>query len=117
MSNLPIDDNSNVSQIVSYNEPDHHSVDVGTSATNLTSEVNVKNRMSILVQSVSTNTAAVYIGFDNTVTTSHNGGTGGYELAVGQSISFDLAQSTQSQLRDIYAIAASGTQNLRILEV
>ena len=117
MAKLPLDDNANVSPIVSYNEPAHRSVQISGGAENITADLVVADRMTILVQSLSTNTASVYIGFDDTVTAAHNAGTGGYELTVGNSITFDLAPSTQTKLRDIYAIVASGTQELRILEI
>lgn len=117
MSKLPRDDNGVVSTLISYNEPVHRSVQISGAAANLTADLLVDNRVSILIQSLSTNTDLVYIGFDDTVTAAHNGGTGGYELPVGQSISFDLAPTSQSKLRDVYAIAASGTQELRIMEI
>jgi hypothetical protein len=117
MAQLPRDDNANVSPIVSFNEPVHRSVEISGAATNITADLLVENRMSIMIQADPANTENVYIGFDNTVTSAHNSGTGGYCLTAGNSISIDLAPTTQSKLRDIYAIPVSGTQRLNILEV
>ena len=117
MSTLPTDDNYAISQQVSFNEPVGYSVQISGGAENITADVKVANRMTILVQSLSTNTDVVYLGFADTVTAAHNGGTGGIELSQGNGISLDLAPTSQGKLRNIYAIVGSGTQELRIMEI
>jgi hypothetical protein len=117
MSNLLRDDNGSVSQVVSFAEPAHRSVQISGSAVNLTVVRPVANRTTIVIHALASNTADVFIGFDDTVTALHNGGTGGIPLGAGTSVSIDIAPSSYDVLRDVYAIVGSGTQELRIWEL
>jgi hypothetical protein len=117
MAHISLDDNDQVSPIVSYNEPVHRSVQISGAAVNLTELFPVANRMTIVITALKTNTDDVFLGFSDEVTAAHGAGTGGQPLAPGSSVSVDLAPTSQGKFRDVYAIVGSGTQELRIWEL
>jgi hypothetical protein len=83
----------------------HGAVSVSTTPTALrVGASNMANRRSILIQNQGP--LSVYIG-GASVTTAN-----GWELALKSSIEFAMSES-----QTLYAIAASGTHNVRILEV
>lgn len=83
----------------------HGAVSVSTSVVALrVGAANEPNRRSILIQNQGP--LSVYVGGAN-VTTAN-----GYELALKAGVEFAL-----SEAQTLYAISASGTQNVRVLEV
>ena len=117
MAHISLDDNDQISPIVSYNEPVHRSVQISGTAKNLTELFPVANRMTIVVHALKTNTADIFLGFNDDVTAAHGTGTGGMPLTPGEKVSIDLAPTSQGKFRDVYAIVGSGTQELRIWEL
>lgn len=116
---LNLDDNSRPSENVSFNSPKHFSQVIGTSAVEVKNPVTndaLSKRGYVLIQALSTNSGTVFIGHDNTVTAADNSGTGGYELAPGAEISMGLSVSSFDTLREIWAIASSAGQEIRVLE-
>jgi hypothetical protein len=83
----------------------HGAISVSTTPVALrVGAANLTNRRSILIQNQGP--LSVYIG-GATVTTAN-----GYELALKAGVEFAMGES-----QTLYAIAASGTQNVRVLEV
>ena len=79
-------------------------VSVAATATDLAA-TDLANRKSILIQNLGNR--SVYVGKDNTVTTSN-----GIELFPGSSIELDVGPGV-----NLHAISASGSQDVRIMEL
>ena len=102
------DNNRNLSQVVSFGNPAVESVSVGATAVQL-DVLSVPTRIVIEIQSIAANTDKIYIGFSNTVTVAN-----GRELQSGREVTYDLGFGTG---RKLWAIAASGTQDIRVTQI
>lgn len=126
MAKLSKDDNLKDSFQTSFNTPIHYSQVIGTSnskVANPDATVSVNdgkgtsnNRLSITIKAHPNNSGTIFVGHTNAVTVAENSGTGGYPLAAGESIGMDLAETSGTLLRDIYAISDAAGQEIRVLE-
>ena len=85
---------------------------ITTTAVQISTETSIISEEGVLVYADPLNSAAIYIGFSNTITSDDADTTDGFPLVAGASLLLQVRH-----ISDIWVVAASGSQKLWWVEV